>query len=133
MVVAGKKAAKTRKNALYTIDEHRDKLRDNLIELFEEIREYIVNINNSIEETPKRHYIAYKTSQNFTCIEVQKKKLIIFLKLNPSEIDNLPKQARDVSNIGHFGTGDLEITIKNIDDFNETKYLINEALKNIGG
>lgn len=108
-------------------------MNNDLLELFEVIREYIVNIDNSIEETPKRYYIAYKTSQNFTCIEVKKKKLILFLKLNPEEINDLPKQARDVTNIGHFGTGDLEITIKNIEDFNDTKYLINEALKNIGG
>lgn len=133
MVAAGKKAAETRKNATYTIDGHKEKLNNGLLELFEEIREYIVNIDNSIEETPKRHYIAYKTSQNFTCIEVQKKKLMLFLKLNPEEIKDLPKQARDVRKIGHFGTGDLEITIKNIEDFNDTKYLINEALKNIGG
>ncbi len=66
-------------------------------------------------------------------MEVQKKKILLFLKLEPNEIIKLPKQARDVKNIGHFGTGDLEITIKNIYDFNETKELINKALTNIGG
>ena len=45
----------------------------------------------------------------------------------------MPKQGRDVSEIGHFGTGDFELTIKDLSDFEETKYLINEAYKNIGG
>ena len=45
----------------------------------------------------------------------------------------MPKQCRDVREIGHFGTGDFELTIKNVNDFEETKYLINEAYKNIGG
>ena len=133
MVEAGKKAAETRKNATYTIDEHIDKANGDLKELLNEIREYIVNIDTSIKETPKKYYIAYKTTQNFVCIETQKKKLVLFLKLNPDEIEKLPKQARDVRNIGHFGTGDLELTIKNITDFEETKELINQSLINIGG
>ncbi|MBI9037193.1 MAG: hypothetical protein JEY97_03600 [Bacteroidales bacterium] len=133
MVEAGKKAAETRKNATYTIDEHIDKVNDNLKELLNEIREYIVTLDISIEETPKKYYIAYKTTQNFVCIETQKKKLVLFLKLNPDEIEKLPKQARDVRNIGHFGTGDLEFTIKDINDFVDSKDLINKSLINIGG
>jgi predicted transport protein len=42
-------------------------------------------------------------------------------------------QGRDVREIGHFGTGDFELTIKDMTDFEETKHLINEAYKNIGG
>ena len=133
MVAAGKKAAETRKNATYAIDEHINKVNADLTELLNEIREYIVNLDSSIEETPKKYYIAYKTTQNFVCIETQKRKLVLFLKLNPDEIGKLPKQARDVRKIGHFGTGNLELTIKNITDFEDTKELINLSLKNIGG
>ncbi len=133
MVEAGRKAALTRKLATYTIEEHIKKVNKELIDLLNEIREYIVNLDNSIEETPKKYYIAYKTTQNFVCIEAQKRKIVLFLKLNPDEIDKLPKQARDVRNIGHFGTGDLELTIKNYSDFEETKELINKSLINIGG
>jgi len=45
---------------------------------------------------------------------------MFFPKLNPGEISSLPHQARDVRNIGHLGTGDLEKSIKKNDDFNET-------------
>lgn len=57
----------------------------------------------------------------------------MYLKLNPDEISPIPDQARDVREIGHFGTGDFEITIKDLNDFEQTKHLINEAYKNIGG
>jgi predicted transport protein len=133
MVAAGKKAAETRKNATYAIDEHINRVNADLAELLNEIREYIVSLDSSIEETPKKYYIAYKTTQNFVCIETQKKKIMLFLKLNPDEIEKLPKQARDVREIGHFGTGDFELTIKNKTDFEDTKELINLSLKNIGG
>ena len=133
MVKAGKKAAQTRKMGTYSIEEHMSKVNKNLVNLFNEMREYIINLDNAIEEAPKKYYIAYKTTQNFVCIEAQKKKLVLFLKLNPDEFEQLPKQARDVRNIGHFGTGDLELTINNFNDFEETKRLINKSLINIGG
>jgi predicted transport protein len=133
MVEAGKKAALTRKTAIYSLEKHFETLDENIIGLFNEVRDYIVNIDNSIEELPKKNYIAYKTSQNFVCLQTYKKKLTLYLKLNASEINPLPKQARDVREIGHFGTGDFELNIKDLTDFEETKHLINEAYKNIGG
>jgi predicted transport protein len=133
MIEAGKKAAQTRKTATYTFEEHVNKLNPDLVDLHNEIREYIVNLDSSIEETPKQNYISYKTSQNFVCLESQKRKMMLFLKINPDELENMPKQGRDVRNIGHFGTGDLEFTIKNSEDFVVAKPLIELSLKNIGG
>ncbi|NLA62320.1 MAG: hypothetical protein GX857_03725 [Bacteroidales bacterium] len=133
MVAAGKKAAETRRNAIYTIEEHINKLNSDLTKLLNEIREYIVDLDSSIEEIPKKHYIAYKTTQNFVCIETQRKKIVLYLKVNPDEIEKMPNQARDVRQIGHFGTGDLGLTIKSMMDFEETKELISLSLKNIGG
>lgn len=132
-VEAGRKAALTRKTAIYTIDEHLKILDENFTKLFNEVRDYIIGLDNSIEETPKQNYISYKTSQNFVCFETHKNKLTLFLKVNPDEVQPFPRQCRDVREIGHYGTGDLEITLKNMDDFNETKHLINDSLKNIGG
>lgn len=133
MVEAGKKAALTRKTATYTLEEHFENLDNNMLELFNIVRDYIVTIDSSIEETPKKNYIAYKTSQNFACLQTYKKKLTLFLKLDANEVNPMPKQGRDVSEIGHFGTGDFELIIKDLADFEETKHLINEAYKNIGG
>lgn len=133
MVEAGKKAAITRKNAVYTIEEHFDNLDKSLVDLFNTVRDYITSLDSSIEELPKKNYIAYKTSQNFTCLQTYKRKLTLYLKLNPDEVKPMPAQCRDVRNIGHYGTGEFELIIKDLIDFEETKYLINEAYKNIGG
>jgi predicted transport protein len=133
MVEAGKKAALTRKTAVYTIEEHFENLDNNILELFNEVRDYIVSIDSLIEEVPKKNYIAYKTSQNFVCLQTYKKKLTLYLKINATDLNEIPKQGRDVREIGHFGTGDFELNIKDLIDFHETKHLINEAYKNIGG
>ncbi len=133
MVEAGKKAALTRKTAIYTLEEHYDNLNGTVLELFNTVRDYIISLDSSIEETPKKSYIAYKTSQNFVCLQTFKNRLRLYLKLNPEQINPMPEQARDVRNIGHDGTGDFELTIKHLTDFEETKQLINESYKNIGG
>lgn len=133
MVEAGKKAALTRKTATYTLEQHFENLDDNILELFNATRDYIISLDSTIEETPKKNYVAYKTSQNFVCMQTYRKKITLYLKLNADEIETMPKQGRDVKNIGHFGTGDFELTIKDLKDLEETKHLINEAYKNIGG
>ncbi len=122
-----------RRVSVYTIDEHKKLLNSELKDVFEEIRNYIRNLDESIEETAKKLYIAYKTTQNFVCIETRKNKIILYLKLNPEEIHPLPKQGRDVRNIGHYATGDFSITIINKMDFEQTKHLIGLSLKAIGG
>ncbi len=133
MVEAGRKAAITRATGSYTVEEHLKGKPAKIKELFELVQEYILSLDPSIEEVPKKLYIAYKISQNIVCMEMQKGRLVLFLKLKVNEEENLPENIRDVSNIGHFGTGDMEVSIRNMDDFESTKYLIEKAYRKVGG
>jgi predicted transport protein len=132
MVAAGKKAALTRLNGSYTVDEHLNNCDNKIKQLFQDLREYILGIDSTIEETPKKFYVAYKASQNFVCIETKKSKLLLFLKIVPSKII-MPKNGRDVSDIGHYGTGDFELTISTDEDVENSKEFIGVAFENIGG
>lgn len=54
---------------------------------------------------------------------LQTRKLLVYVKVNPDSVD-LEKEKgflRDVRKVGHFGTGDMEITIKTVDDFERAK------------
>ncbi len=133
MVAAGKKAALTKATGSYTFEMHLNKADNKLKDIVLSLQSYIMQIDDSIEENPKKFYIAYKISQNFACVEVQKNKIILNLKINPDEIKPLPTNARDVRNIGHYGTGDFEYVIKNEDDFEKAKDYILKAFDNIGG
>lgn len=92
-----------------------------------------MGLDPAMEETPKKFYIAYKISQNITCMEIQKQRLLLYIKLDPTSIGNLPSFARDVRDIGHYGTGDLELSIRNTDDFEHAKQYIELAYQNVGG
>ncbi len=77
--------------------------------------------------------MAYRISQNIVCMELQKRRAILYLKLDPKKVEGPAKISRDVSKIGHFGTGDLEITIKDQSDFEAAKEFIEMAYHRVGG
>lgn len=54
-------------------------------------------------------------------------------KLDPAKFDDLPDFARDVSQIGHFGTGNLEISLKNEGDLQEALNWCEKAYQKVGG
>ena len=133
MVAAGKKAALTKSTGVYTFEQHISGKLESIKEIVLDLRDYIMNLDSAMEEVPKKYYVAYKISQNIVCLEVKNKKLLLYLKLNPKEIASPPSIARDVSSIGHFGTGDFEITVTSISDLRVAKEFINIAYQKIGG
>ena len=132
MVEAGKKAVLTRLTGSYTFEEHHDCGDDTIKNILMDLRDFILSIDEAIEESPKKFYIAYKISQSFVCVEVKRNKLILFLKINPEDI-NIPGNGRDVTDIGHYGTGNFESTISNRQHFEEAKEYIKQAFETIGG
>lgn len=133
MVEAGKKAARTRATGSYTFKEHLEDKPEKIKDLAIRIQEYITGLDPAMMENPKKFYVGYKTSQNIACMELRTQKIILYIKLKPETIVELPKFARDVRNIGHYGTGDLEITIKSEEDLEAAKPYIEMAYKRLGG
>lgn len=132
MVAAGKKAAVTRATASYSFEQHLENKVQKVKEIALAVQEFVMSLDPAIEETPKKLYVAYKIAQNILCMEVHKAKVYLYLKLNPKQIENLPTFARDVTNIGHFGTGDLELTLLSMANFEEAKPFIEIAYQKVG-
>lgn len=133
MVEAGKKAAQVRATATYDFEEHLTSKPSQIQSLMHGIREFIVGLDPAIEEVPKKYYIAYKISQNIACMEPQNRNIKLFLKLKKKDIVAPPPFYRDVSEIGHFGTGDAEFTLSSVEDFELMKPFIELAYNKIGG
>lgn len=133
MVEAGKKAAIVRANAVYSFDEHLEGKSKKIENLIYYIREFILSLDSAIEEVPKKFYIAYKISQNIVCVEPQSKIIKLFIKLKSNEIIDPPDFYRDVTNIGHYGTGETEFSVSSEEDFDKIKSFIVSAYNKIGG
>ena len=129
----GKKAALASKSNVYTVEQHLNKIDKNKRVIVKALRDYILGIDESVEEVPKKHYIAYRVSKNFACMEILKNKIHVFLKIEPRSINEPPNNFRDVSNIGHYGTGNSEITVTNEHEVEIAQEYILMAFNNIGG
>ncbi len=93
----------------------------------EEINDYILSLGDDVQRKQLKFYVAYKKIKNFVCLEVFKDFVRIYLKLDPDEEGIINGFSRDLRNIGHFGTGDYEITINNSDDFEKAKPYIEKS------
>jgi len=76
--------------------------------LFASLEDYIVSLGDDVQKKELKLYAAYKRLKNFTSVVIQKNRLLLYLNLNPAQLNPLPAIARDVSQCGHWGTGDLE-------------------------
>jgi predicted transport protein len=55
----------------------------------------------------------------------------VYLKIDPDELEEMPEIGRDVSNTGHYGTGDLELTISDEEDLETSKEYIRASYDGI--
>lgn len=110
-----------------TIDDRMLTLNESLKPILEEIRDFILSQGDDITEVILKQYIAYKKIKNFITIDVTREKIQIYLHLDPLEEELVDDYSRNVANIGHYGSGDLEITIKNEADYLRSKEIIQKA------
>jgi len=132
MVEAGKKAALTRASGAYTFDQHLEGKPSHVRELALQVRE-VMNSLAGVEEDPKKLYVAYKSTKNIVCMEVQQQKVYLYLKLDPKKFKGPEGISRDVTAIGHFGTGDLEVTLKSLQDLEAARPFLKKAYEAVGG
>lgn len=133
MVAAGKKAALTKLTGSYTFEEHLAGKSADIVDLVEKTRQFIQDLDPAIEVVPKKLYVAFRISQNIVCLDVKQKKLLLYLKLDPSRLKTKTPLVRDVTNIGHFGTGDVEVTVSTPNELELAKTYIRQAYEEVGG
>lgn len=105
---------------------------DDLLSLYQELEDFILSLGDDIQKKELKYYHAFSRIKNFICVELlTKKKIVLFyLKVDFNTVESPGKNIRDVSNIGHYGTGDTEVTIKSVEDLEKVKYLIEESYNN---
>jgi predicted transport protein len=104
-----------------------------LTELFKEVCLFAEQLGDEVQRKDLKLYTAFKRIKNFVSIVImpgkRAPKLQIYLKLPGSMAENYDgKEAdnfmRDVSHIGHWGTGDLEVNLRNTSELERVKELI---------
>ncbi|MGG4552203.1 endonuclease NucS domain-containing protein [Paenibacillus humicus] len=112
-----------------TVSDYLAQASEELTNLYEDLKAFILAIGDDVQLNILQDYIAFKRIKNFACVEIhpQKKAITVYVKVDPSSIELKPGFTRDVRNIAHFGTGDLEITIMTTDHLEEARSLIQQS------
>ncbi|MGL6064255.1 MAG: DUF5655 domain-containing protein [Fusobacteriaceae bacterium] len=114
----------------YTIEEHFKNSSENIVELFNLFLEKIEEMIPNIEIEPKKLYIALKSNKrNIIDFRLQKNSLKMWLNAKKGTLNDSKNLSKDVSNIGHWGNGDYEISISNDEELEYILSLIKDSSK----
>lgn len=96
--------------------------------LFGEVIEYMESFEDAIRRDNKL-YVAFKRIKNFACVEVapQVGVVTVYVKVDPDTVVLEDGFTRDLRDVGHWGTGDLGISIRNRDDLEKAKALVERS------
>lgn len=114
----------------YSIDDHLINIKKDTLELFQNLRERILSLDQNITEEAKAKYITYKTSTNFIDIVVMRSGLKIFLNIKSGQLNDPENFARDLTKpkpVGHWGNGDYEAKIEKKEDIEKIFGLIKQS------
>jgi predicted transport protein len=115
---------------VYTEQDHLGEVDFEIRELYEQVKERLINMDDNISAQPKKQTIGFKVDNNIFCdIVVQGKGLKIYLNLKSGDLEDPKKITRDVSNVGHWGNGSYEIKLNDMDDIDYILSLIKQSLK----
>lgn len=116
---------------VYTLDDHLKGKSEDVKILFDALREkvFALNVEGDIIEKPNKIYISYKHGKNFCEIRPQSREVKIWLDISFSELDDPKKLSRDVSQVGHYGTGEVETKLGNLSELDDVMYLIEQSYK----
>lgn len=123
--VSGKKS--TSKKVGQSLEEADEVLRGR----FENLKAFLLSLGDDVQLKETDLYFAFRRIKNFACVEIHptKRKLTVFVKVDPDSVDlaSYRDLLRDVRKVGHYGTGDLEISILNDTDLEHAKPFIQKS------
>lgn len=90
-----------------------------VLDVYVALTAFLTGLGDDVQIKELKFYIAFKRIKNFACVEVypHAKTVAAYLKIDPTTVAIEEGFTRDVRLIGHFGTGDLEVSMKGLDDF----------------
>ena len=114
----------------YTIADHRH-LQENslMLELFEEFRKEVLALDPCVSEEFLKHYVAYKAETNFVDVVPQAGRLLLILNMQFHELQDSRGSAKDVTNLGRWGNGDVEVGLSELEALPYVMGLIRQALE----
>ncbi|MFD7323981.1 transporter [Streptomyces sp. NPDC059875] len=100
---------------------------DAMTELAAVVDEALRGLGEGVKKVERKQYDAYQRLRNFACVTPRQDKLLVYLKVAPAEIELVPGFTRDVTGLGHHGTGDLEVQLRSENDVERALELFRQS------
>ena len=114
----------------YTLDDHTHLIEGSLMRpLFEMFRKEVLALDSCVSEEMLKLYVAYKAETNFVDVVAQKSRLRLSLNLHFHEIHDPKGLAKDVTNLGRWGNGDVEVALSTPDELPYVMGLVRQAFE----
>jgi predicted transport protein len=116
-------------NTYRTFSELVARSSDDLKQLWLSIQTFLTGLGDDVQVKQLKYYVAFRRLRNFASVEVHpvSKLVTVFVKLDINKVSLEDGFSRDVRDIGHYGTGNVELTIRNEADFEKAKPLMTMA------
>lgn len=111
----------------YTLADH-PQLHGPMLELFEHFRRQVLNLDASVTEEILKFYIAFKATTNFVDVVPQARRLRLSLNLDFADINDPRRLCKDVSGVGRWGNGDVEVGLSSLEELPYVMSLVKQAL-----
>ncbi|AWV98483.1 DUF262 and DUF1524 domain-containing protein [Arcticibacterium luteifluviistationis] len=112
----------------YSLDDY-DHLQGDMLELYKALEKRVLNIDSSVRVEFKKLYIAFKSQTNFVDVVPQKKRLRLSLNIEFDQIRDPNGICKDVSGLGRWGNGDVEVGLENSSELDYIIELIEQAFE----
>jgi predicted transport protein len=123
-----RRAIKSRR-AEYSLNDHRHLKDSAMRSLFNELRKEVMALDPSVTEEVLKMYIAFKYDTNFVDVVPQAKRLRLELNMPFHEIRDPRGMCEDVSGKGHWGNGDVEVSLTSLDDLPYVLGLVRQSFE----
>jgi predicted transport protein len=111
----------------YTIEFHPNLLAPGLRELFEAFRKEVLALDPCVSEEFKKLYVAYKAETNFVDVVPLAKRLRLTINMTFPEISDPKGLCRDVTNLGRWGNGDVEVGLTSLEELPYVMGLVRQS------
>jgi predicted transport protein len=114
----------------YTLDDHTQLANGQPMRLlFEALRREVLALDPCVTEEYLKLYVAYKAETNFVDVVPQAKRLILSVNIQFHELHDPKGLAKDVTNLGRWGNGDVEVGLSKSDDLPYVIGLVRQAFE----
>jgi uncharacterized protein with ParB-like and HNH nuclease domain/predicted transport protein len=113
----------------YTINNYPHLTAGPFLELFNAFRKEVLALDPCVTEEFLKLYIAYKAETNFVDVVPQARRLRLSLNVAFHEIDDPRGMCKDISNLGRWGNGDVEVGLSTIDELPYIMGLVRQSFE----